>query len=136
MQELTDTTVRVLDVAPRDVHVYLWELPYCSVAVAGTEPAAAALNDVGVVLRQGRHAHVRSTYIVALTDVIEACLGVARANVHVILIELPADNIAEGGVPLGPPGCTALAQLAATGSLMPATRRPGAQDPAFRTRAP
>jgi 4-oxalocrotonate tautomerase family enzyme len=100
---LTDTTLRLLEVSPIDVHVYLWELDATNIGIAGEEPSAAALNDITVFLRDGRHIDVKAAYANALAETVCERLLVDKKDVHVVLAEVPPGNIAEGGVPLGPP---------------------------------
>jgi len=100
---LTDTTLRLLEVNPIDVHVYLWELEGTNIGIAGEAPSAATLNDVTVFLRDGRHPDVKAAYANALTETVCERLLAKKEDVHVLLAEVPPGNIAEGGVPMGPP---------------------------------
>jgi phenylpyruvate tautomerase PptA (4-oxalocrotonate tautomerase family) len=41
--------------------------------------------------------------IKSLTDTIQECLDVAYADIHILLSEVPAENIGEGAVLMKPP---------------------------------
>lgn len=61
------------------------------------------MNNVTMTFREGRHREVPTALIQRLTDVIEKQLKVVREDVHITLIEVPAANIGEGGIPMNPP---------------------------------
>jgi 4-oxalocrotonate tautomerase family enzyme len=100
---LTDATERVLEVARRDIFVFLWELPTDNLGEAGEEPLAAATNNVVVMLRKGRPPEVRHVLIDALTTAVEDQLDVPRKDIHLVLAEVPPDNVGEAGIPMAPP---------------------------------
>jgi 4-oxalocrotonate tautomerase family enzyme len=52
---------------------------------------------IHVTLASGRPKELKRALIVALTDEMERVLEVARADIHVLLWELPTENIGEGG---------------------------------------
>jgi 4-oxalocrotonate tautomerase len=100
---LTDATLRLLEVRPMDVHVYLWESDTKNIGIAGDEPNPATVNDITVILREGRHLEVKTAYMKALTQTMQECLEVVKEDVHVVLSEVLSSNVGEGGVPMGPP---------------------------------
>jgi 4-oxalocrotonate tautomerase family enzyme len=100
---LTDTMERVLEVARSDIHVLLWELPTENIGEAGEEPAPDVTNNVMVLMSQGRPPEVVLVLIKTLTDVVENTLGVARRDVHLVVLEEPFRNIGEAGIPMEPP---------------------------------
>jgi 4-oxalocrotonate tautomerase family enzyme len=103
IRAITDSIVRVLEVGPRDVHVFLWEFTTENAGVAGEEPGPTTINDVTIILRQGRHLEVKALLIKDLTDTIGKQLDIPYEDVHIILSEVPASNIGEGGVPMKSP---------------------------------
>lgn len=103
IRAITQATVSVLEVPPPDVHVFLWELLLQNLGFAGEEPGSGKINNVTVVFRRGRDAEVRRVLIERLTHVIQAELHVAKDDVHVILAEVPHEDMGEGGMSMGPP---------------------------------
>ena len=103
IRAMTECTVAVMEVPPADVHVFLWEIATENLGHGGDEPSKTKINNVTMMFRQGRHREVLAALIVKLTDVIEQQLGVAREDIHIILVEVPAENIGEGGIPMSPP---------------------------------
>lgn len=103
IRAITTSTVCVLEAPPTDVHVFLWELATGNLGYAGEEPSRGRINNVTVIFRKGRHRNVRFALLKGLTDAVQAALGVAHDDIHVVLSEVPAENIGEGGVPMGPP---------------------------------
>ena len=101
--ELTDMIERVLEVARSDIHVLLWEIPTENIGEAGLEPAPDVTNNVMVLMSQGRPSEVVLVLIKLLTDVLEAVLEVARADVHLVVLEEPFTHIGEAGIPMEPP---------------------------------
>ncbi len=101
--ELTDMMERVLEVARSDIHVLLWEVPTENIGEAGLEPAPDVTNNVMVLMSQGRPSEVVLVLIKSLTDVLEAVLKVARADVHLVVLEEPFTRIGEAGIPMEPP---------------------------------
>jgi 4-oxalocrotonate tautomerase family enzyme len=100
---LTDTMEDVLEVARSDIHVLLWEIPTENIGEAGLEPASDVTNNVMVLMSQGRPSEVVLVLIKSLTDVVEAVLGVARKDVHLVVLEEPFTRIGEAGIPMEPP---------------------------------
>jgi 4-oxalocrotonate tautomerase family enzyme len=103
IRAITTSTVCVLEVPPADVHVFLWEFQTQNLGYAGEEPGRGKINNVTVIFRRGRHRNVRLALLKGLTDAVQSVLGVTRGDIHVILSEVPPENIGEGGVPMGPP---------------------------------
>ncbi|MEO5325774.1 tautomerase family protein [Mesorhizobium sp. CC13] len=103
IREMTDCTVEVMEVPPSEVHVFLWEFDTENLGYGGDEPHKARMNNVTMTFREGRRREVLTALIERLTDVIERRLEVAREDVHITLIEVPAANIGEGGIPMSPP---------------------------------
>lgn len=101
--ELTDMMERVLEVARSDIHVLLWEVPTENIGEAGLEPAPDVTNNVMVLMSQGRPSEVVLVLIKSLTDVLEAVLRVARADVHLVVLGEPFTRIGEAGIPMEPP---------------------------------
>lgn len=58
---------------------------------------------IHVTLATGRPKDRKRSLIKALTDTMEQVLEVARHDIHVLLWELPTENIGEAGVPMDPP---------------------------------
>lgn len=100
---LTDTMERVLEVRRSDIHVLLWELATENIGEGGAEPSNEVTNNITVVMSQGRPAEVVLVLISSLTDVVETVLAVARADVHLVVLEEPFTRIGEGGIPMDPP---------------------------------
>jgi 4-oxalocrotonate tautomerase family enzyme len=103
IRAITKSTVYVLEVPPTDVHVFLWEVAIENLGYGGDQPGRGKLNNVTVVFRQGRHREVRLALLKCLTEAMQAELDVAPEDIHVILSEVPHENIGEGGIPMGPP---------------------------------
>jgi 4-oxalocrotonate tautomerase family enzyme len=100
---LTDMMERVLEVARSDVHVLLWEIPTENIGEGGLEPAPDVTNNIMVLMSQGRPSEVVLVLIKSLTDVVEVALHVARADVHLVVLEEPFTRIGEAGIPMEPP---------------------------------
>src|ERR1700691_626622 len=103
IRALTDATERVLDVPRDDVYVYVSEPTTQNMADGGEEPEPTNVSNMTMFLREGRHPKVRAALLEALTDAAEKTLVTSRPNIQVLLSEIPAANIGEGGVPMGPP---------------------------------
>jgi 4-oxalocrotonate tautomerase family enzyme len=103
IRAITTSTVCVLEVPPADVHVFLWEFATQNLGYGGEEPSRGKINNVTVIVRRGRHRGVRLALLKGLTDAVQSVLGVTHEDIHVILSEVPPENIGEGGVPMGPP---------------------------------
>jgi 4-oxalocrotonate tautomerase family enzyme len=103
IRAMTDCTITAMEVPPAEVHVFLWEFSTENLGHGGDEPSKTKINNVAMTFRQGRHPEVLAALIVKLTDVIERQLQVVREDIHIVLVEVPAGNIGEGGVPMGPP---------------------------------
>lgn len=100
---ITTATIRVLQVPAADVHVFIWELLPQNLGIAGDEPSRGKINNLTVVFRRGREPQVRRALIEQLTDVVQSELRVIRDDIHVILSEVPPEDIGEGGILMGPP---------------------------------
>ncbi len=100
---ITTATIGVLEVPAPDVHVFVWEIQPQNLGVAGHEPVPGKINNLTVVFRHGREPAVRHALIKRLTDVVQGELAVARDDIHVILSEVPPQDIGEGGILMGPP---------------------------------
>jgi 4-oxalocrotonate tautomerase family enzyme len=103
IRAMTAATVRSLEVPAADVHIFLWELSAQNMGFAGEQSGFGKINNVTVVFRRGRAPEVRQRLIEQLTDAVEAELRVSRSDVHVILSEVPPEDIGEGGILMGPP---------------------------------
>jgi phenylpyruvate tautomerase PptA (4-oxalocrotonate tautomerase family) len=103
IQAITATVIRVLEVPPPDVHVFVWELLPENLGCAGEEPGAGKINNFSVVFRRGREPQVRRALIEQLTDAVQSELGVLRGDIHIIVVEVPPEDIGEGGVLMKPP---------------------------------
>jgi 4-oxalocrotonate tautomerase family enzyme len=57
---------------------------------------------IHVTLASGRPREVKRQLIGGLTDMMERVLEVARSDVHVLLWEIPTENIGEGGLEPAP----------------------------------
>jgi len=102
IRALTDATERVLDVPRNDVYVYVCELSTQNLGDGGEEPEPTKVSNITMFLREGRHPKVRAALLEALTDAAEKTLVASRPNIQILLSEIPAANIGEGGVPMGP----------------------------------
>jgi len=103
IRALTDATERVLDVPRNEVYVFVRELSAENLGDGGEEPEPTKINNITMFLREGRHPEVRAALLEALTEAAEKKLGTPRPNIQILLCEIPAANIGEGGVPMGPP---------------------------------
>ena len=103
IREMTDCTIAAMEVPPSEVHVFLWEFDTENLGYGGDEPHKTKMNNVTMTFREGRHREVLTALIERLTDVIEKQLKVVREDVHITLVEVPAANIGEGGIPMSPP---------------------------------
>jgi len=55
---------------------------------------------VQISLVQGRTPSKKEELIKKVTDAIVETLKISKDHVHIVLIEVPKDNIGDGGVPL------------------------------------
>jgi 4-oxalocrotonate tautomerase len=55
---------------------------------------------VQISLVQGRTPSKKEELIKKVTDAIVETLQISKDHVHIVLIEVPKDNIGDGGVPL------------------------------------
>jgi 4-oxalocrotonate tautomerase len=55
---------------------------------------------VQISLVQGRTPSKKEELIKKVTDAIAETLKISKDHVHIVLIEVPKDNIGDGGVPL------------------------------------
>lgn len=103
IRAMTDCTITAMEVPLSEVHVFLWEFATENLGYGGDEPAKTKMNNVTMTFREGRRPEVLAALIVKLTDVIEQQLQLPRGDIHIVLVEVPAKNIGEGGVPMEPP---------------------------------
>ncbi len=55
---------------------------------------------VQISLLPGRTAEMKERLMQKVTDAVTEALGVPKESVHILLYEIPKENIAHGGIPL------------------------------------